>query len=387
MLFYSKSKEARFQRQYRESNPDYIASKFTHQDADGRRYRRDNLASPSLRPNLVYEYKGYSPPAKGWAVSEERMEEMDAEGRLYFPPDRSRRIQRKRYLDELKGETVDSLWDDIPPINSQAAERLGYPTQKPEALLERIIEASSQPNDIVLDPFCGCGTAIAVSERLGRRWIGIDVTFLATHLIKSRLTEAFGDSLEFVVIGELTTKSEAEKLAREDPFQFEVWALSKVGARSSDKKKGADQGVDGRLLFHEKFGGRTRQAIISVKSGQIGPQHVRDLRGVIEREEAEIGVVISMREPTAAMRTEAAAAGSYHSGSEGVGTWGDHPRIQLLTIQELLDGAKIDKPPAVGNLPRNWREGRPQRRGRRYITEPLFPYGIDQAQRSVIKRQ
>jgi site-specific DNA-methyltransferase (adenine-specific) len=386
LLFYAKSKAAPFHRQYRENNPEYIAAKFTHQDSDGRRYRRDNLTSPSLRPNLVYEYKGYSPPPKGWAVSRARMEEMDAEGRLYFPPDKSRRIQRKRYLDELKGETVDSLWDDIPPINSQAAERLGYPTQKPEALLERVIETGSNPGDIVLDPFCGCGTAIAVSERLGRRWIGIDVTFLATHLIKSRLTEAFGDSLEFEVIGEPTTKSEAEKLAKEDPFQFEIWALSKVKARNSDKGRGADQGIDGRLLFHEKFGGKTRQVIISVKSGKTGPQHVRDLRGVIEREKAEIGVLISMREPTAAMRTEAAAAGHYRSGSEGVGTWGDHPRIQLLTIQELLDGARIDKPPAVGNLPRDWQEGRPKGHGRRYITEPLFPNGVGEAQRSAIKR-
>jgi site-specific DNA-methyltransferase (adenine-specific) len=371
LLFYAKSKKTPFHRQYRESNPDYIASKFTHRDPDGRRYRRDNLTSPSLRPNLIYEYKGYSPPAKGWAVSRERMEEMDEEGRLYFPPDKSRRIQRKRYLDELKGETVDSLWDDIPPINSQAAERLGYPTQKPEALLERIIETSSEAGDVVLDPFCGCGTAIAVSERLDRRWIGIDVTFLATHLIKNRLTEAFGESVEFEVVGEPTTEVEAEKLAREDPFQFQVWALSRVRARNSDQGKGADQGIDGRLYFHEKLGGKTRQIVISVKAGKVGVQHVRDLRGVIEREDAEIGVLINMKEPTRPMRSEAAAAGYYRSGSEGVGTWGKHPRIQLLTIQELLAGKQIDKPPTVGSLSFK-RAQRTERR--RPTTEPLFPY-------------
>lgn len=387
LLFYAKSKKAVFNRQYRENNPEYIASKFTHEDPDGRRYRRDNLTSPSLRPNLIYEYKGYSPPPKGWAVSRERMEEMEAEDRLYFPPDKSRRIQRKRYLDELKGETVDSLWDDIPPINSQAAERLGYPTQKPEALLERIIEASSNPGDVVLDPFCGCGTAIAVSERLERRWIGIDITFLATHLIKSRLADAFGDALDVEVIGEPTTKSEAEELAKEDPFQFELWALSKVNARNADKRKGADRGIDGRFPFHETPGGKTRQAIISVKSGRIGPQHVRDLRGVIEREEAEIGVLITMRDPTPAMRAEAATAGVYRSGSEGVGTWGDHPRMQLLTIQELLEGREIDKPPSVGSFPRGWQDQRrPPRHERRHMTEPLFPHGTGNAERSVIKR-
>lgn len=163
LLFYARSGAARFRRQYRESNAEYIASKFTHVDANGRRYRLDNLTSPSYRPNLIYEYKDHAAPPKGWAVSRERMEQMEAEDRLYIPANLQQRIQRKRYLDELQGETVDSLWDDIPPINSQAKERLGYPTQKPEALLERIIQASSNEGDVILDPFCGCGTAIAAA--------------------------------------------------------------------------------------------------------------------------------------------------------------------------------------------------------------------------------
>lgn len=359
------------------------AKKYCHQDPDGRRYQLTSLLSPNPdRPNLDYEFLGVR---RVWRWTRERMEREYEAGRVVQP--RPGGVPRyKRYLDEQRGRPLGDVWADIPPLNSQAAERLGYPTQKPEALLERIVEMASNPGDIVLDPFCGCGTAIAVSERLGRRWIGIDVTFLATHLIKSRLMEAFGDTLEFEVIGEPTTKSEAEKLAKEDPFQFQVWALSKVKARNSDKGRGADQGIDGRLLFHEKFGGKTRQVIISVKSGKIGPQHVRDLRGVIEREEAEIGVLISMREPTAAMRAEAAAAGHYLSGEEGVGTWGEHPRIQLLTIQELLDGKQIDKPPAVGNLPRDWQEGRRPQHRRRYMTEPLFPHGTGETDRSVIKR-
>jgi DNA modification methylase len=369
LLFYVRSKKALFHRQHRENNPDYIASKFTHRDPGGRRYRRDNLTSPSLRPNLVYEYKGYSPPAKGWAVSRERMEEMEGEGRLYFPLDKSRRIQRKRYLDELKGETVDNLWDDIPPINSQAAERLGYPTQKPEALLERVIEASSDPGDVVLDPFCGCGTAVAVAERLGRRWVGIDITYLATNLIKSRLVHAFGEEVGFSVTGEPTTVDDAAKLAAEDPYQFESWALGLVGARTTDKKKGADRGVDGRLIFHEKLGGKTREVVISVKGGRVSVRDIRDLRGVLEREGAEIGTLITMNEPTQPMRTEAALAGFYRSGEEGVGSWGKHPRIQILTVPELLGGARIDMPPLSGNLtfPRAPRVER-----RRPTTEPLF---------------
>jgi site-specific DNA-methyltransferase (adenine-specific) len=369
LLFYAKSKKTSFHRQYRENNTDYIASKFTHRDDDGRLYRRDNLASPSHRPNLIYEYKGYSPPAKGWAVSRERMEEMDAEGRLYLPEDKSKRIQRKRYLDELQGETVDSLWDDIPPINSQAAERLHYPTQKPEALLERVMEASSSEGDTVLDPFCGCGTAVAVAERLDRRWIGIDITYLATHLIKSRLVDAFGDEVQFTVTGEPTTLEDARRLAKEDPDQFEAWALGLVGARFDGKKKGADGGIDGRLLFHEKPGGKTRQVVISVKGGKTGVGHLRDLRGVLDREHAEMGVLITLQQPTRPMRQEASEAGVYRSGSEGVGSWGDHPRLQILTVEQLLDGRRIDMPPLSGNLTF---KRPPKAHRKRSISEPLF---------------
>ena len=187
ILFYARTRSAPFQRQYTESNPEYIASKFTHADPDGRRYRRDNITSPSFRPNLVYDYKGYSPPPNGWAVSRERMEEMDVEDPLYFPEDKSHRIQRKRYLDELEGETVDSLWTDISPINSQAVERTGYETQKPLALLERVIETSSSPGDLVADFFVGSGTTAVAAERLGRRWIACDLGRFAVHTTRKRL--------------------------------------------------------------------------------------------------------------------------------------------------------------------------------------------------------
>lgn len=360
------------------------AKKYCHKDPDGRRYRLDNLLNPNRdRPNLEYEFLGVT---RVWRWTRERMEAEYEKGRVVQT--RLGAVPAfKRYLDEQRGRPFGDVWTDIPPLNSQAAERLGYPTQKPEALLERIVETSSNPGDVVLDPFCGCGTAIAVSERLERRWIGIDVTFLATHLIKSRLADAFGDALDVKVIGEPTTTSEAEELAKEDPFQFELWALSKVNARNADKRKGADRGVDGRFLFHETPGGKTRQVIISVKSGKTGPQHVRDLRGVIEREDAEIGVLITMREPTPAMRADAATAGVYRSGSEGVGTWGDHPRIQLLTIRELLDGKHIDKPPSVGSFPRGWQDQRrPPRHSRRHMTKPLFPNGPGATERPVIRR-
>ena len=199
LLFYARSSETILNRQYRPNNPAYIASKFTHVDPLGRRYRLDNLTSPSPRPNLVYEYKGYKPPKNGWAVSRERMKQMDREGRIYFPSDKSKRLQRIRFLDELPGETVDTLWDDIPPINSRAQERIGYPTQKPLALLDRIIRASSNEDDMVLDPFCGCATALVAADRINRQWAGIDLSPLAARLVLKRLRDDRGPLFDDVV--------------------------------------------------------------------------------------------------------------------------------------------------------------------------------------------
>ena len=199
LLFYARSSATVFNRQHRPNNPSYIASKFTHVDPRGRRYRLDNLTSPSPRPNLAYEYKGYKPPKNGWAVSRERMKQMDREGRIYFPSDKSKRLQRIRFLDELLGETVDTLWDDIPPINSRAQERIGYPTQKPLALLDRIIRASSNEDDMVLDPFCGCATALVAADRLNRQWAGIDLSPLAARLVLKRLRDDRGPLFDDVI--------------------------------------------------------------------------------------------------------------------------------------------------------------------------------------------
>ncbi|MYH58954.1 MAG: site-specific DNA-methyltransferase, partial [Boseongicola sp. SB0675_bin_26] len=198
LLFYAKSPVTTLNRQYRESDPAYIKSKFNKVNEQGRRYQLDNLTSPSPRPNLMYEYKGYQPPKNGWAVSRERMEQMDREGRIHFPDDKSKRLRRIRYLDELPGETVDSLWDDIAPINSRAQERLGYPTQKPIALLDRIIRASSNENDVVLDPFCGCATALVAADRLDRQWAGIDLSPLAARLVLKRLRDDRGPLFDVV---------------------------------------------------------------------------------------------------------------------------------------------------------------------------------------------
>ena len=223
------------------------------------------------------------------------------------------------YLDEKDGKLLQSLWTDIPRIPNTSKERLGYPTQKPQALLERIIESSSNPDDVVLDPFCGCGTAIEAAQKLGRRWIGIDVTHLAVGLIKYRLQNAFGDSIRntYEVVGEPVTVKDAAQLAQENPFQFQCWALGLVGARSADQQKGPDKGIDGRLYFHDEVAGATKQIVFSVKSGaHLSPVFVRELRGVSDREKAQIGVLITLHRATREMLKEAASCGFYQSGGE-----------------------------------------------------------------------
>ena len=238
----------------------------------------------------------------------------------------------------------DGIDEDIRWLSPKDAERLKFPTQKPQALLERIITASSREGAVVLDPFCGCGTTVAAAQALGRQWIGIDVTHLAITLIRHRLKDAHGDDIEetYEVVGEPVSVPDAEALALADPFQFQCWALGLVGARPvGEVKKGADRGIDGRVYFHDGDGGKTKQIVISVKAGKLHAHYVRDLRGVFEREKAALGVLLTFNAPTKAMRTEAASAGFYDS------PWGgQHPRVQILTVGELLAGKTLDAPPA-----------------------------------------
>jgi site-specific DNA-methyltransferase (adenine-specific) len=347
LLFYGKTDDAPFYPQYNKDSDEYqqyIEDRFTMVDEKGRRFQATSLVNPAYRPNLIYEYKGYQPPKNGWMITKEKVEQWDKEGKIYFPKDKDGRLRRKSYVDELKGMPIQNLWTDIPEINSQAQERLGYPTQKPESLLDRIIQAGSREGDTVLDPFCGCGTATASSQRLGRRWIGIDITHLAIALIKHRLRDAFGEAINgtYKVLGEPTSLPDAQDLADSDPYQFQWWALGLVHARPVEQNKGADKGIDGRIFFHDEGeSGKTKQIIFSVKAGHTGAAHVRDLRGVVEREKAAIGVLITMQKITKPMRTEAAEAGFYDS----AWTRQKHPRIQIITIEELLDGRSIDSPP------------------------------------------
>ena len=342
LLFYSKSPARTWNPLYTPYDKEYIDRDYRRVDSDGRRYRIDNLQGPggAAKGNPLYEFLGVT---RYWRYSKENMEALHRKGRIIQT--RPGAVpQYKRYLDEMPGVPVQNIWTDIPVINNRSAEKLGYPTQKPEALLERIILASSNEGDTILDPFCGCGTAIAVAEKLKRHWIGIDITHLAVNLIKTRLRDHFGEEVgkAYDIIGEPVSVKDAAELAKQDPFQFQSWALGLVGARvATSAKKGADRGIDGRLYFHDDKSGKSKQVILSVKAGEnINVAHVRDLRGVIDREKADIGVLISMEKPSKPMVKEAAEAGSYKSPF----TEERFPRIQILTIADLLKGEQIAYP-------------------------------------------
>jgi len=337
---------------------EYLSTKYRYDDGDGRIYRLDNMTSPNPRPNMMYEWKGFPFPEKGWRYSLDTMARLDQEKRIWYPTkadgsfDISKRPQLKRYLEEMEGGVMGTVWSDIFPINSQAQERLGYPTQKPEALLERIIKASSNEGDVVLDPFCGCGTSISVAERLHRKWIGIDITHLAITLIRSRLYGQFKTELSpYEVIGDPKDLASAQALARESEhdgrYQFQFWAAGLVDAfpAQDKKKKGADSGIDGVINFIDDTSGQAKKIIVQVKSGHVKVGDIRDLKGVMEREKAPIGCFVTLEEPSGPMKTEAVAAGFYESALKLEGGSAERfPRIQILTIRELLEGKKLAFP-------------------------------------------
>ncbi len=352
ILFYSKTDNWIWNQPRVPYTDKYIDSHYGQiEPKSGRRFTTRDLTASMQRASRgqIYEWKGFSPPpSRCWAYTKDKMEEFERSGLLVYSKRGMPRL--KLYLDEMQGTPCDDIWTDLDPVNSQAAERLGYPTQKPVALLERIVSASSNPGDWVLDPFCGCGTTIAAAEKLGRRWIGIDITHLAISLQKNRLKTAFPDAT-YRVIGEPTSLSGARQLAQEERFQFQWWAVSLVGAQpyggdgsSRQGKKGADKGVDGILTFiDDRASGKGKQIVVQVKSGKVSAGDIRDLIGTMAGRKAEMGVFLTLEEPTKAMTAAAAEAGFYFSES-----WGrSYPRVQILTIGGLLGGTeRLNTPPA-----------------------------------------
>ena len=329
--------------QYQEYDSSYVESHYRRKTEDGRIYRTDNLTATGLSGGgYEYEWNGVT---RIWRAPRETMERLHRDGRIYYT--RNGVAEYIRYLDEMPGVPIQDLWTDLSPINSQAKERLGYPTQKPEALLERIIKASSNEGDVVLDPFCGCGTAVAVAERLNRRWIGIDITHLAISLMKSRLRDTFNSDLsEYDVIGVPQDVESARALAVESEhdgrYQFEYWSLGLVEARPSNQNgKGADAGIDGYINFFDDNSGKAKRIVVQVKSGNVRRDMIATLKGDMDREKAEIGLFITLNPPTRPMIQEATSAGIYtpeHYPNH------HYPRVQILTVEALLSGAQAEYP-------------------------------------------
>ena len=366
ILFYTKSDRWTWNTTYTPYDEDYADAFYSDvEEGTGRRYQRGDLTAARPGGDTRYEwrvkrphdgewmsdldgewesplpgweYKGVRPYRnRYWAFTQENLREFARAGRLEYSRDGVPRY--KRYLDEMPGVPLQDVWTDIPPIGSRARERLGYPTQKPEALLERVILSSSNEGGVVLDPFCGCGTAIAVAERLNRRWIGVDITHLAVSLMKHRLADSFGERLSpYDVVGAPQDVASARALAlaseHDGRYQFEYWALGLVEARPAhDRRRGADAGVDGYVNFLDDDSGKVKRVIVQVKSGRVGRAHIATLRGDMERQEAEMGLFITLEPPTAPMVRDALAAGFYEPRHFPGRRF---PRVQIRTVEELL---------------------------------------------------
>jgi DNA modification methylase len=351
ILFYSKTDAYPWNQSYEPLPQKTIDDWYNNVEPEtGRRFNRADLTAAGLRDGFSGKpWRGIDPSTKGnhWRIpqflpdivagknTQEALDALDAAGRIFWPKAAGGIPMLKRYVEEATGIPLLDVMTDISPLQNKTSERLGFPTQKPLALLERLIAAGSNPGDVVLDPFCGCGTALIGAEKLGRRWIGIDITYLSIAVMKSRLKDSFG--IEVPVIGQPTEVEGARQLAQGDDgrYQFQWWALNLIDARplGNIEKKGADRGIDGRITFTVGAKGEMGQALVSVKSGGVNSGMIRDLKGTIQREGAQIGLFITLEEPSKPMLLEASTAGVYTSPISGK----DYPRIQILSIRQLLE--------------------------------------------------
>jgi DNA modification methylase len=363
LLFYSKTEDYQWNTVFQPHETKHVESKYTFADTRGKYMPSDLTGAGRTSGDSGKPWRGYDPSALGrhWAVprkiveelvgkeralqmtTQEKLDLLDAHGYIHWPAQGKGFPRFKKYLSE--GVLIQDVITDIPPINSQARERLGYPTQKPLALLERILQASSNEGDIVLDPFCGCGTAIVAAQKLNRRWIGIDITHLAIALIKYRLSDMFDlkEGTDYRVVGEPTSVEDARALAQHDRDEFQKWAIGLIPrARPYQDKKGKDTGIDGVLFFKDDLKDPKR-ALIQVKSGRVSVKDVRDFRGVLEREGATLGLFVTLEPPTRDMVQEAEQAGFYTTPLGNLRI----PRLQIRTVEALLGGEGFAIPSAA----------------------------------------
>ncbi|MDW8119871.1 MAG: DNA methyltransferase [Chloroflexota bacterium] len=383
ILYYTNSDTYTWNLLYHSYSEEYLEKFYKFQDEKGR-FRLITITGPGVsRGDSGKPWRGVDPSSVGrhWAIpqslivqlagpehagrmtTQEKLDLLDEHGYIYWPP-KGRVPALKHYLDPTSGVPLQDLWTDIHPVTPHAKERLGYQTQKPLALLRRIIQASSNPGDLVLDPFCGCGTALVAAEELGRSWIGIDITYLAVDVMARRLRDHF-PGIQFDIRGQPRDVEGARALAEKDRFQFQVWAVAQIGAQPLDPDRpGADRGIDGYLPFR-LWGDKVERAIVQVKSGRVGVKDVRDLRGTLEREKAPFAILVTLEPPTSEMRKEAVEAGFYAPPA----TQERIPRLQILTIEEILQGAR----PKVPTLPASPVAKAPRLRRREGQQMPLPP--------------
>lgn len=347
ILFYTLGSKFTWHPIFGQYDPHYVEAFYTHQDEDGRAWRRSDLTGAGIRNGETgLPWRNIDVTAKGrhWAYVPSTLDAMEAAGKIHWPKKSGGMPMLKRYLDEQKGVPLQDVWTDIKPIHNMATDRLGYPTQKPIQLLERIIQASTSPGQVVFDPFCGCGTTVYAANKNGRKWIGCDIAILSVKLVREVLTERYRlvEGSDFIVDGIPTSVDGAQELFNKDPSTFQNWFVERVGGFPMQRKS-ADRGIDGRIYFETKRG--LKEMVLQVKGGKtVRPTDIRDLRGVLEREEnAEMAGFLSITPPTKAMLSEVAEAGTYeYNGTR-------YPRMQILTTFDVLEGKReFNMPTKVG---------------------------------------
>lgn len=362
ILFYTKSSNFTWNKILMKLDEKYVEDYYKHEDEHGL-FQTVDLTGPGQRKgDCGLEWNGINPTDKKrhWEVPpdhalpewfifpegysqlsvRERLDILDQQGIIIWPKKQNGVPRYKRYIQENSGTPVQDIITDIGPLSAKSAEKLGYPTQKPVELLERIINASTNEGDIILDPFCGCGTAIHAAEKLKRKWIGIDITHLAIGLIRQRLKKAFPNckfSEEGTPKDVASARHLAESSGLDGRYQFQYWALFLAGALPAQgKKKGADSGIDGYIWFYDHYDpkAKPKKIVVSVKSGKIPANHIRELAGML-KDPVEIAVLLTLEEPSRVMKADAIAAGNfkYPNGHEV-------PKIQILTVKDLLDGKR-----------------------------------------------
>ena len=347
LLFYTKSQSPVWHNQFQPYSPQQM--KRYKRDDHGRLYTCQDLTASRPDSNSgKFEWRGTMPSiGRGWGYTREQLEQWWKEGRIATKRDGKPRMDGLVvYLDEMPGKPLQSVWTDIPRISNTSAERLGYPTQKPIALLERIIRASTDEGAIVLDPFCGCGTTIDAAQRLGRQWIGIDIAVHAIKVIEARMTENYSTAAKYTEEGIPKDFESAARLAAQNKYQFQWWANYLFNPHAlREQKKGKDRGVDGELFFPNGPGKPWGRMLTSVKGGDnVGPAMVRDFAGTLSREKADMGLFICLYRPTREMTREAAAAGIAST------VHGRIPKLQIVAIQDWFEN-KLPQLPPLEHLP------------------------------------